>query len=115
MIVGNFNPDVGTIRIPVTKSGKPRHVVLTDEGRGFLRRSLSIGRVAEFLPRGNGRPRGQVRAAMPLVAACKAARVDPAVNFHGLRHTYASRFAMRDVLLAVITAQLGHADIRMVE
>jgi site-specific recombinase XerD len=38
-----------------------------------------------------------------------------AANFHALRHTYASRLAMRAVPLAVIAAQLGHADTRMVE
>ena len=32
-----------------------------------------------------------------------------------LRHTYTSRLAMRGVPLAVIAAQLGHADTRMVE
>ena len=37
------------------------------------------------------------------------------MNFHGLRHTYASRLAMRNVPLAVIAAQLGHSDTRMVE
>ena len=51
----------------------------------------------------------------PLEKASKAARIDPAVNFHVLRHTYASRLAMRGVPLAVITKQLGHADTRMVE
>jgi len=44
-----------------------------------------------------------------------AARIDPPVNFDGLRHTHASRFSMRGVPLAVIAAQLGHADTRMVE
>jgi integrase len=33
----------------------------------------------------------------------------------GLRHTYASRLAMRGVPLAVIAAQLDHSDTRMVE
>jgi integrase len=37
------------------------------------------------------------------------------VNFHGLRHTYASRLAMKGVPLAVIAAQLGHSDTRMIE
>jgi integrase len=37
------------------------------------------------------------------------------ITFHGLRHTYASRLAMKGVPLAVIAAQLGHSDIRMVE
>jgi hypothetical protein len=40
------------------------------------------------------------------------ARLDPPVNFHGLRHTYASGLRRR-VPLAVIAAQLGHAGTRM--
>ena len=32
-----------------------------------------------------------------------------------MRHSYASRLAMRAVPLAVIAAQLGHSDTRMVE
>jgi site-specific recombinase XerD len=32
-----------------------------------------------------------------------------------LRHSYASRLAMKGVPLAVIAAQLGHSDTRMVE
>jgi integrase len=58
---------------------------------------------------------GKSEQQRPLSAACTAARIDPPVNFHGLRHTYASRLAMRGVPLAVIAAQLGHADTRMVE
>jgi integrase len=45
-----------------------------------------------------------------LEMASKAARIDPAVNLHALRHTYASRLAMRGLPLAVIAKQLGHAD-----
>jgi hypothetical protein len=33
LIVDDFNRDVGTIQIAVSKSGKPRHVVLPQEGR----------------------------------------------------------------------------------
>ena len=51
----------------------------------------------------------------PLQAACTAAGIDPPVNLHATRHTYASRLAMKGVPLAVIAAQLGHADTRMVE
>jgi integrase len=58
---------------------------------------------------------GQSEQQRPLAAACDVASIDPPINFHGLRHTYASRLAMRDVSLAVIAAQLGHADTRMVE
>jgi integrase len=47
--------------------------------------------------------------------ACVAARITPVATFHDLRHTYASRLAMRGVPMGVIAAQLGHADTRMTE
>ena len=37
------------------------------------------------------------------------------VSFHILRHTYASRLAMKGVPMAVIAAQLGHSYTRMTE
>jgi integrase len=116
LIVDDFNPDVGTIRIPVSKSGKPRHVVLPQEGRDFFA-TLTANRSgsARMFLRINGRSWAKSEQQRPLAAASNAARIDPPVNFHGLRHTYASRLAMRNVPLTVIAAQLGHADTRMVE
>jgi integrase len=112
----DFNPDAGTLRVRTSKSGKPRHVVLTQEGRDFVSQ-LAAGKPssARLFLRGNGKPWSKSEQQRPLSAACKAARIDPPVNFHGLRHTYASRLAMGGVPLAVIAAQLGHADTRMVE
>jgi integrase len=90
--------------------------VLTQEGRDFVaQRAAGKPGSARLFLRANGRPWGKSEQQRPLSAACTAARIDPAVNFHGLRHTYASRLAMRGVPLAVIAVQLGHADTRMVE
>ena len=116
MTIDDFNPDAGTVRVRVSKSGKPRHVVLTEEGRDFLA-NLTAGRPgsARLLLRSNGRAWAKSQQQRPLAAASKAARIEPSINFHGLRHTYASRLAMRGVPLAVIAAQLGHSDTRMVE
>ena len=116
MTVDDFNPDAGTLRIRTSKSGKPRHVVLTQEGRDFIA-ALAAGRsgCARLFLRNNGKPWSKSEQQRPMIAACAAARIDLPVNFHGLRHTYASRLAMRGVPLAVIAAQLGHADTRMVE
>jgi integrase len=116
MIVDDFNPDAGTLRVRISKGGKPRHVVLTQEGRDFAA-GIAAGRPgdARLLTRNTGRPWGKSEQQRPLLAACTAARIDPPVNFHGLRHTYASRLAMKGVPLAVIAAQLGHSDTRMVE
>lgn len=116
MTVDDFNADAGTLRVRASKGGKPRHVVLTQEGRDFVaQRSAGKPGSTRLFIRGNGKPWGKSEQQRPLTAACTAARIDPPVNFHGLRHTYASRLAMRGVPLAVIAAQLGHADTRMVE
>jgi integrase len=116
MIVDDFNPDTGTLRVRISKGGKPRHVVLTQEGRDFAA-GIAAGKPGNdrLLTRSNGRPWGKSEQQRPLLAACTAARINPPVNFHGLRHTYASRLAMKGVPLAVIAAQLGHSDTRMVE
>ena len=116
MIVDDFNPDAGTVRVRTSKSGKPRHVVLTQEGRDFVG-GLAAGKPgsARLFLRSNGKPWGKSDQQRPLVVACTAAKIDPPANFHALRHSYASRLAMRGVPLAVVAAQLGHADTRMVE
>lgn len=100
----------------ISKGGKPRHVVLTLEGRDFAA-AIAAGKPggARLLTRSSGRPWPKSERQRPIPAACTAARIDPAANFHRLRHTYASRLAMKGVPLAVIAAQLGHSDTRMVE
>jgi integrase len=112
----DFNPDSGTVQVRTSKSGKPRHVVLTQEGRDFLAK-LVAGRPgsARLFLRNNGKPWGKSEQQRPILAACAAAHIEPPVNFHALCHTYASRLAMRHVPFAVIARQLGHADTRMVE
>ena len=99
-----------------SKSGKPRHVVLTQEGRDFVS-AVAVGKLgsARLFLHGNGRSWGKSEQQRPLATACAVARIDPPVNFHALRHSYASRLAMKGVPLAVIAAQLGHSDSRMVE
>ena len=90
--------------------------MLTQEGRDFVAQRVA-GKTgsARLFPRGDGKPWGKSEQQRPLGAACAASRLDPPISFHGLRHTYASRLVMRGVPLAVIAAQLGHADTRMVE
>lgn len=116
MTVDDFNADAVTLRVRASKSGKPRHVVVTQEGHNLVaERAMGKPGSARLFARDNGKPWSKSEQQRPLNAACKAARIDPPTTFHGLRHTYASRLAMRGVPLAVIAKQLGHADTRMVE
>jgi integrase len=115
LAVEDFNPDAGTINIRTSKGGKPRHVVLADEGRRFFTRArLDRTPNSRLFTKANGRPWSASDQQRPLAAACDNARI-ATITFHGLRHTYASRLAMKGVPLPVIAAQLGHSDTRMVE
>lgn len=115
LVPADFNGDVGTIAVRKSKSGKPRHVVLTDEGRVFFAALLKRGANRQFLfVRADGaqwKASWQVR---PMRAACKAAGIDPA-GFHICRHTWASHSLMNGAPLLVVARNLGHKDTRMVE
>ena len=116
MRASDFNPDSGTLTVRDSKAGKPRHVVLTDEGQELLMvLTAGIGREAPIFTRADG---GVWRASHQLrrmVEACKHARISPSISFHVLRHTHGSALAMKGVPMAVIAEQLGHADTRMTE
>ena len=100
----------------MSKSGKPRHIALTDEGVRFFKR-VAAGKTGAItiLTRDNGSKWGHAQQSRPIREACVRAKIEPAIGFHILRHTYASRLAMKGVPMAVIAQQLGHADTRITE
>jgi integrase len=112
----DFNPDAGTLLVRASKSGKSRHVVLTEEAQRFFA-DATAGRAGDALifVRAKGQPWQPSDKQRPLAQACKVAKIAPAVGFHVLRHTHGSTLAMRGVPLPVIAKQLGHADTRMTE
>ncbi len=113
---GDFNQDSGTLQIRTSKSGKGRHVVLTEEGLAFFSR-LAAGQPARsiLLPTEAGTRWAKSQQSRPMTDACKAARIDPPAGFHTLRHTYASLSIMNGAPLMVIARNLGHVDTRMVD
>ena len=116
LTVSDLNIDSGTLAVRVSKGGKPRHVVLTDEGLAFFR-SVCVGRAGSepmFL-KPTGAPWSRSDQAYPTKAACKRASISPPINFHGLRHTWASHAVMNGVPLLIVAKNLGHADTKMVE
>ncbi len=113
---GDFNPDSGTLTVSESKSGKPRHVVLTDEGRKFFEREAAGKASAQLLfPRGDSKQWGKSHQTRPLADACDRAKIAPRAGFHVLRHTYASHLVMNGVPIGVVSQNLGHADTRMTE
>jgi integrase len=116
LCAADFNADAGVLIVRESKAGKPRHVVLTDEGQRLFAR-LTAGKLGSdpvFVRRDGGawRKSQQMR---PMLDACNRAKIKPAVSFHVLRHTHGSTLAMRGVPMGVIAQQLGHADTRMTE
>jgi integrase len=111
----DFNASVGTIAIRRSKTGRARHVVLTEEGAAFFQ-ELCLGRRGNetLLLQPNGQPWGPSNQIVPITKACQRATISPA-NFHALRHTYASHSVMNGAPLHVVGKNLGHADTRMVE
>ena len=119
--------NASVLLIRAAKGGDARHVVLTDEagcisstahGREAPHSSAFRTRSArsagdQGLPRQTTRrmPWGRSHQFRPLREACQAAGIVPAVSFHVLRHTHASRLAMKGVPMAVIAEQLGHKDV----
>jgi integrase len=112
----DFNPHAGTIAIPRSKTGKARYVVLTEEGVAFFAELCAGRRSGEtLLSQPNGEAWGPSNQTAPLKKACHRSGIVPAINFHSLRHTYASLSVMNAAPLHVIAKNLGHVDTRMVE
>ncbi len=62
LVVSDFNPDSDTVAIRQSKGGKPRHVVLTDEGAAFFAPAMRGPRRAR-LDVSNGRGRALEKVA----------------------------------------------------
>lgn len=114
--VADFSADAATLHIRQSKSGKARHVFLTEEGVALFA-SLSAGRQSDapLLPRADGDRWGKAHQVRPIAEACRTAKVVPAISFHILRHTYASLSIMAGAPLMAVARNLGHADTRMCE
>lgn len=116
LVVSDFNPDSGTVTIRQSKAGKPRHIVLTADGAKYFA-AIAAGRVGSspLFVKADGCSWLPSHQAKPMADANERAGIDPPINFHGLRHTWASHAVMNGVPLLVVAKNLGHSDTRMVE
>jgi integrase len=116
LVVSDFRPDTGTVAIRTSKSGKPRHVVLTEEAKEFFEQAV-VGKKGSdpIFTHEDGILWGKSHQSRPILEACQRAKIDPPITFHVLRHTHGSFLAMKGVPMPVIAKQLGHADTRMTE
>ncbi len=115
-LVSDFNPDSDTLTVRQSKAGKSRHIILTAEGAEFFK-SITAGRAgsAALFVKDRGEIWQPSHQAAPMDDANERAKIDPPINFHGLRHTWASHAVMNGVPLMIVARNLGHSDTRMVE
>jgi integrase len=116
LTVGDFDAQAGTIQVLRSKTGRARHVHLTDEGIAFFS-ALCAGRSSDepILRRANGLAWGPSNQTAPMLQACKRAGISPPIGIHVLRHTYCSHAVMRGAPLFTVARALGHADLRMIQ
>ncbi len=115
MRAGDYDAVSGTILIAEAKGDRARRVPLTVEGQAAYG-EWTAGRPRNeiIFTKDNGNPWGDHDQHRPMVAACAAANIDPAVPLHTLRHSYASSLVQAGVSLSVVAEALGHRDTRMV-
>lgn len=114
LICNDFDVKAETVTIRISKSGKVRHVALSEEGTSFFSKvTMGLNGKDLIFTRANGKPWGKSHQQRPLSLACQKAKIEPAVTFHILRHTYATHLVQAGAPLTVIAANLGHADTRM--
>lgn len=116
MLVADFNTDAGTLSVPDPKTGKPRHIVLSTDGINFFE-EITAGRAGSepiFL-KADGSRWLDDHQSDPIRETNERAKITPPINFHGLRHTWASHAVMNQMPLIVVAKNLGHSTTRMVE
>lgn len=113
--VRDFDSESATLHIVFAKGGA-RAIPLDWEAAAFLVQQ-TVGRPHDdfIFPRGDGKPWQHSQQQRRIEEASAAANLLPAVNFHALRHTWASHRVMAGVPLMVVAELLGHADTRMVQ
>lgn len=112
MTVADFNSKDGQVYVAESKNGESRYVDLNDAGIEFFSELARGRKPKETLFLRNGKAWKTSEQFRPMNAACDAAKVE-GVNFHILRHTYASHALMAGMTIEVLAQQLGHKDTRI--
>lgn len=115
LTAADFDVLAGSIHFAPAKTIRARHVMLTDEGQGFLKELTHNLMPGDLIFR---RADGEAwRAADPgyrLQSACQAAGIKQ-ISFHGFRHTDASLLVMAGASLAAVSKNLGHTKTEISE
>jgi len=104
--------DSSQLFIEKTKTGKSRHVPLSNDGVAFFK-ALATGKQQNelLLTHQDGSNWDRSHQTRPMRQACEKASIDPPVGFHVLRHTYATLLLRTDgsqgVSIRYVAALIG--------
>jgi integrase len=120
----DYDPVNGSMFVAESKSGKPRHVYLTEEGKELFDELTAGSDPEDFVFTNSASGRRNVgpgpsqwrskEQTLKMHQACRKAGLEP-LTFHELRHTYASMLVNKGCVLSVVADLLGHSSIEMVE
>jgi integrase len=114
--VGAYDVQLRAVSLVQGKTGKLKHVFLTDEEAAFFSDRTKGRRAGELIfKRGDGEPWGKSHQQPRMKAVLEAAGITRHVRFHDLRHTFATLLAMNGTSIQLIANQLGHSGTRMAE
>jgi integrase len=114
--VNAYDVQIHSISLIQGKTGKLKHIFLTDEESEFFKK-LVAGKQEEDLMflRKDGEPWGKSNQQPRMTAVLKSAGISRHVRFHDLRHTFATLLAMNGTAIPLIANQLGHSGTRIAE
>lgn len=113
LLVRDFSPDHGTIRIYQSKTGKTLLQPLTPEGVKFFERVTSGRAPTETIfVRADGRQWSQSDVQKPMKAAAAAASLDD-ISFKVTRATYGKLLLLATRDIELVAKALGHSDSRI--
>jgi integrase len=124
LLCRDYDRNNGTVLIAESKSGKSRHIYLSQEGRKLFDEITANAALDDLVfingrlgGRKHGPGAGQWKSGeqrKKIIQACQEAGIEP-TTFHELRHTYASTLVNRGCPLMVVAKLLGHADTQITE
>lgn len=114
----NFEQELITLdnRTHLTKTKKIRTLPFNNQVKQILNNRYQQRSIeCQFVFTLNGQPIDQDRFSKDFKKFVYKARVNPSLNFHSLRHTFASWLVQKGVSIYVVSRLLGHADIKTTE